>query len=509
MTLTPSNGDREVEGGTVARLVIFRGDVHHADIQLPEHTVRIGRSPQNDIVLEDQGKGVSRTHAELRFEDGRYVLVDKESNNGVWVSGTRVTSVVLDPGVVASVGPYRLSVERSASTPEVAAPEDPTEIAVRPPRLPQPVEEFSPHPEAADEDKGTVGPSAESTRPAGVAPPSGKNRMPFLAAAAVLLLSGAGYGAYTILRGGSPPPAPAWMTSATEMVNAGRCPDALTQHIGPALERNPQDAEALRLKERCEQTPAPPTREPEGPAPPTAADVLLSEADVLIASNQRPANKECQAALDKINEVLANDAANERALGLKQTADACLQSTARIKVATVWIAEVDPEKGGLTPSATESPKEHEARVREANARLDEAKSRADAGDYDDAEKGLEGLPAKFRGVAELRDSIRTAKNRRQAAALLAQAREAAGRDEFARAEDFYRRAKDLDGRLSVDKELQEMDGRRQQLAQAACKRANARYISRLDEETKRLYREALDLLKAGELCYDDAIQRSK
>jgi hypothetical protein len=509
VTLTPSNGDREIEGGTVARLVIFRGDAHHADIQLPEQTVRIGRSPQNDIVLEDQGKGVSRTHAELRFEDGRYVLVDKESNNGVWVSGARVTSVVLDPGVVATVGPYRLSVERSASTQEIAAPEDPTEIAVRPPRLPQPVEELPPHAEAADEDRGTVGPSAESTRPAGVAPPSGKSRVPLLAAAAVLLLSGAGYGAYTILRGGSPPPAPDWVTSATEMVNAGRCPDALTQHIGPALERNPQDPEALRLKARCEPTPASPTREPEAPPPPTAADVLLGEADVLIASNQKPANKECQAALEKINEVLANDPANGRAQGLKQTADACLQSRPTPTRLTVWIAEVDPEKGGLPPLPKETPKEHEARVREANARLDEAKTRAEAGDYDAAEKGLEGLPPKFRGVAELAGSIRTARNRRQAAALLAQAREAAGRDEFSKAEDLYRRARELDARLPVDKELQEMDGRRQQLAQAACKRANARYISRLDDETRRLYSEALKLLKAGELCYDDAIQRSK
>ena len=98
----------------MAKLLIYRGQTPHAEVELPTATVRIGRNAQNDIVLEDPSKGVSRTHAEIRFEGGHHVLVDRESQNGIWVSGSRVSSVVLAPHVVASVGPFRLMIEAPA-----------------------------------------------------------------------------------------------------------------------------------------------------------------------------------------------------------------------------------------------------------------------------------------------------------------------------------------------------------------------------------------------------------
>src|SRR5688572_31487320 len=93
------------------KLLIFRGETLIDERDLAEQTVRIGRSPQNDIVLEDPGKGVSRNHAEIRFEGGRYTLFDHESQNGIWVSGARVRSVVLEPDVVATLGPFRLTLK--------------------------------------------------------------------------------------------------------------------------------------------------------------------------------------------------------------------------------------------------------------------------------------------------------------------------------------------------------------------------------------------------------------
>src|SRR5206468_11942761 len=55
-----------------------------------------------------------RHHAEIRFEGGRYILTDLQSQNGIWVSGARVPSVVLEPGVSAALGPFRLMVEAPA-----------------------------------------------------------------------------------------------------------------------------------------------------------------------------------------------------------------------------------------------------------------------------------------------------------------------------------------------------------------------------------------------------------
>jgi len=109
----------------VAKLLIFRGETRLDERELTGQTVRIGRAPQNDLVLEDQGKGVSRNHAEIRFENGRYTLVDLGSQNGIWVSGTRVPSVVLEPGVAAALGPYRLLVE----SPVAVTPAAPVVVA--------------------------------------------------------------------------------------------------------------------------------------------------------------------------------------------------------------------------------------------------------------------------------------------------------------------------------------------------------------------------------------------
>jgi ABC-type multidrug transport system ATPase subunit len=65
--------------------------------------LRIGRSPDNDIVLPDLD--VSRHHAELReMGDGRYAIVDLGGHNGTFVNGQRVTSAVLDESDIVGIG---------------------------------------------------------------------------------------------------------------------------------------------------------------------------------------------------------------------------------------------------------------------------------------------------------------------------------------------------------------------------------------------------------------------
>ena len=51
--------------------------------------MRIGRAPDNDIVLDDAS--VSGYHAEIRYEGGRYLLYDQASSNGAYVNGRRLS----------------------------------------------------------------------------------------------------------------------------------------------------------------------------------------------------------------------------------------------------------------------------------------------------------------------------------------------------------------------------------------------------------------------------------
>src|SRR5690242_19295030 len=95
-------------------LSIYRGEALISQVPLTGKTIRLGRGKDNDVVLEDPGKGVSRTHAELRAEGDRYRLVDLESQNGIWVSGERVPSVLLAPGVVAVMGPFRVAINAAS-----------------------------------------------------------------------------------------------------------------------------------------------------------------------------------------------------------------------------------------------------------------------------------------------------------------------------------------------------------------------------------------------------------
>jgi ABC transport system ATP-binding/permease protein len=54
---------------------------------LPGRALRIGRAPDNDIVVSDSG--ISRYHAELRNVAGAYSVVDLDSSNGTFVNGRR------------------------------------------------------------------------------------------------------------------------------------------------------------------------------------------------------------------------------------------------------------------------------------------------------------------------------------------------------------------------------------------------------------------------------------
>jgi hypothetical protein len=69
--------------------------------------VTIGRARTNDIVIDNSFVGwltTSPYHAELRYQDGKFVVVDKQSDNGTFVNRLRVASKTLENGMTLSFG---------------------------------------------------------------------------------------------------------------------------------------------------------------------------------------------------------------------------------------------------------------------------------------------------------------------------------------------------------------------------------------------------------------------
>jgi serine phosphatase RsbU (regulator of sigma subunit)/pSer/pThr/pTyr-binding forkhead associated (FHA) protein len=69
-------------------LVVVDPNGRRARVQLYPFPFRIGRAPDNHLVLRDTR--VSRNHAQIAFADGNCVLEDLGSRHGVWVNGERV-----------------------------------------------------------------------------------------------------------------------------------------------------------------------------------------------------------------------------------------------------------------------------------------------------------------------------------------------------------------------------------------------------------------------------------
>ncbi|MFJ4008639.1 FHA domain-containing protein [Streptomyces sp. NPDC090026] len=71
--------------------------------RIPERTLRIGRSPDNELVVDDLI--VSRRHAELRtLPDGGHEIVDLGSHNGTFLNGRPVGRAPVGPGDVVGIG---------------------------------------------------------------------------------------------------------------------------------------------------------------------------------------------------------------------------------------------------------------------------------------------------------------------------------------------------------------------------------------------------------------------
>ncbi|MEX2393864.1 MAG: FHA domain-containing protein [Actinomycetota bacterium] len=89
-----------------ACLIVRRGPAAGTKYTLTKDLVTVGRHRESDIFLNDIT--VSRRHAELRRDGGRYSVIDLGSLNGTYVNRGRVDSSQLASGDELQIGKFRL-----------------------------------------------------------------------------------------------------------------------------------------------------------------------------------------------------------------------------------------------------------------------------------------------------------------------------------------------------------------------------------------------------------------
>jgi len=506
----------------VAKLLIFRGDTELDRRELRQQTVRIGRGPQNDLVLEDPGKGVSRNHAEIRFEGGVYTLVDLGSQNGIWVSGSRVPSVVLEPGVSAAVGPYRLMIEAPvAASVGAGAPisgiDTATELTQLSERSAAPLvlDNLAPPPKKQE----LPPPVVEKRPPAIVKEPARKAGVKESAAAkpqpssvdtrllvgigALVLMVVVGFIAYTLVRKPSVPP---WDSSVAEaLIKSGKCQEALDNQINPALQRDPNNQQAVALRDECSRTLAQVTAIATSSIPATpSADDRLNEAEPLVNTNVAA---ECQKGLDIINAVVAEDANNQRARDLTAKATACINPTKPaappVAAAEKPAVAVAPSQGGLDVIQGETDKAYKARMAAARKKYDEAVAVLNTQKYSQAAalfaELMNEVPSGYLELQQRREEAR-AGMRAEAKAALEAAQAADAKDSYDAAIAGYRNARQLDPSIQIDALIQRVTDRKLAAGRSKCTQGLLDFSLGNNAAANTALLEAVRLLPQSDAC---------
>lgn len=88
--------------------------------------ISIGRTSDNDIVLEN--RGVSRKHVQIEFNGDSAIVIDNESLNGTFVNNRKITEEILRDGDVLTIGKYSILYHSEASKEKSMADLDGTMI---------------------------------------------------------------------------------------------------------------------------------------------------------------------------------------------------------------------------------------------------------------------------------------------------------------------------------------------------------------------------------------------
>jgi len=95
------------EGPTLGWLVKRSGPGTGKEYKVSREQVKIGRDSSNDLVIPSDVE-ISRQHARLRMDNGKFILYDLGSANGTNVNGQEIQKAILDDGDKISLGTTEL-----------------------------------------------------------------------------------------------------------------------------------------------------------------------------------------------------------------------------------------------------------------------------------------------------------------------------------------------------------------------------------------------------------------
>ena len=122
--LRKSNTTGPIKGNPHAAVVCVGGPSRGKQAHFKNGVLSIGRAPENSIILAESL--VSMRHAEVRYRDGRYMLEDLDSGNGVWVSGRRVHQEPIGGGGMFMIGANTFQLVMPGQKVGAAPPQPPT-----------------------------------------------------------------------------------------------------------------------------------------------------------------------------------------------------------------------------------------------------------------------------------------------------------------------------------------------------------------------------------------------
>lgn len=111
------------------KIIIYKPDQTAHEVVIHENFLFIGRSRQNDVVLDDPR--VSRKHAKVFFDSGKWFLEDLKSDNGTRYKEEKIQRVSILSGEPFHIGPFTLELkaELHKPLPREAPPTTPTTIS--------------------------------------------------------------------------------------------------------------------------------------------------------------------------------------------------------------------------------------------------------------------------------------------------------------------------------------------------------------------------------------------
>jgi predicted component of type VI protein secretion system len=313
----------------VARLVIRNGDAIEHEIELGAGDLRIGRGDQNDVVLRDPNKTVSRFHAELRHDGASYVLIDLNSQNGIWMGGRRQPKITLATDIPVTLGNYTLTLLNSpvvvtAPAADSTVRNPPADTAARLLADTKPAPSApAPTPAPAKAASAARGTEVAKAKPAAKARATGNAaaapgliaylaRLPrpvLFGGFAAFIVAVVGIGQFAGTSGSSTAgssastaapavPAPSnedmiarHLAEARALLGRSEPDEAITAHLDPILLIDPTNADALELKTRAHdlKAAAVPVEQTAATAPAPASAVAAPPPATPAPSSKRPA----------------------------------------------------------------------------------------------------------------------------------------------------------------------------------------------------------------------------